>query len=312
MKVDAELNLEIFKSLGFKRLPGVLFTIKGYQPVIYEGENSPYELKLFIRRIIQPIISELKTIEDVEKFKTYSNVVIIQFSKTFQHALYLAAKKFKHILFAFCGSKECLEKYNYPQFEYIILEESNQKTDNPKLDDKELTSSSVIKMFKTFDELENTLEKGVNESILDEFIDKYSYAELSFVSEHTFNRIFDLKKDTLILFDDSYKSYYQTLRSAVQGLKKYNLFIVYSDPSQNLNYSMRNALGITDSKVPTMVIATTKEDAKIFRYKQKGQPPYEVVNGTIELVNKILPITKNKIIEFANDWKYDQFYVISI
>lgn len=299
IKLDAEKNFELFKTLGFKILPGLIFSVRGYKPVIYEGEHNAKEISLFIRKMIYPIVKELKTVEEVEKFKTLADVTFVEFSKNVSRAVEMAAKKNTRFLFATCSSLECLEKYNPDLYSLPIINDEMTK-DNAST----FKEYSMLKLFKSFDERENTLIKCTNPDTVDAFIDENAFPTIAEVTETTLERIFKSKKNALILFDNETKFLKYTLDKVASKLRKYELILVYSDPSQKYNSVLMAQAGITPLRVPALVIISSSgETSSLYRLKTKSE---DFINTGEELILDIQNpnITANTILNFAHEWKY--------
>lgn len=248
-KIRCGKNFNLFKTLGFKHLPGILFSIKGYKPAIYEGEHKKEEIVTFIRKATFPIVKVLNTVEEVEEFKRLSSVVCVNFSKDIDNEFTKASATFSHILFASCNSLECLEKYNPNLMEYIVLEENSKET----IDEKQIKQNKkmykklkLVKIFKSFDELENTIENYKNYEELEEFINQVSFPKISGINELSLKRIFDAKKNAVILFDDEYKSHYDMFNSVSGKLRQYQVVLMYADRSQSLFYNLMNLVGMSE------------------------------------------------------------------
>lgn len=308
LKLDAEKNFNLFKTLGFKHLPGILFSIKGYKPAIYEGEHKKEEIVTFIRKATFPIVKVLNTVEEVEEFKRLSSVVCVNFSKDIDNEFTKASATFSHILFASCNSLECLEKYNPNLMEYIVLEENSKET----IDEKQIKQNKkmykklkLVKIFKSFDELENTIENYKNYEELEEFINQVSFPKISGINELSLKRIFDAKKNAVILFDDEYKSHYDMFNSVSGKLRQYQVVLMYADRSQSLFYNLMNLVGMSEKKTPGLVIISHNPDPAVFRLKSK-ETNFIGIGNELRLQDDREVIRSNGIIKFVHDWKYGQ------
>lgn len=308
IKIEAEKNFNLFKSLGFKHLPGVLFSIKGYKPVIYEGEHKKEEIITFIRKATLPIVKILNTVEEVEEFKRLSNVVAVNFSKDVYEEFVKAASTFTHIIFASCNTLECLERYNPNLMEHLVLEENSKET----LDEKKIKANNkmyqklkMVKLFKSFDELENTLESYKKFDELEDFINQYSFPKISGINELAIKRIFDSKKNAVILFDDEYKSHYDMFNSVSGKLRQYDVMLMYADKSQSMFYNLMGLVGMSDKKVPGLIIVSHTPEPSVFRLKSK-ESNFIGIGNELKLQDDREVIRSNGIIKFVHDWKYGQ------
>jgi thioredoxin-like negative regulator of GroEL len=320
VKINVEQNFELFKTLGFKVLPGVLLSIKGYKPIVYEGEKTSKDITFWLQKIIHPRVRVLISMEEVEKFKKSTDVTIVEYSYTMSYAVEQSVPKNKHILYAFCKVEECLKENNPALLEFITInkemieraENEKETEEEKKLLKKELRRLTVLKVYKSFDEGESVLKECVSAKIVDEFIDGSAFPEIMTVNEVNIERAFSKGKKTLILLDDEKRLNFQVMEFVSPKIKQYELNLVYCDLTQPYATGLMDQLGVSIKHLPLAVLAqmgTTDngEDFKIFKMKAEDHREFNDNGKWLEYVEPTFEkITVNSVVKFVHNWKYDQ------
>lgn len=304
IKVNARLYPQLFLDQKFKVLPGLLWKEKGKPLEKYESEQTLEELELFFKKRTLPLVKDLKNSEEVGEYLKKSQFVVFDFSIKPYPFLELIAKELNFILFARCIELECYHVYFKELFDQIISKNGinlEEAIDNPSSiyfnRDLDYSYNSMLVIINNKDPHNNkVIYNPTNPSDLLNFIADNSFPLISEINERSLMRMMKGGKETLILLDDSSKSNYETLVAASAKLSTYNLTLMYSDPSQSAHKEIMNQLGVTESRLPEVVILLVKESLVIYKFD------FELLRSE-ETPRK--PITKHSLINFANDWKYD-------
>ena len=293
--VNARIYEKFFLDHQFKIIPGIiLYRKNNFEGVMFDLDQNKEDLEMFIKKRINPLITLLNSAEELNAFTNYSDIVVVQFgTKVPTEALANTSKAYQYILFAVCKSLDCFKAYNIDLFNEITVDGTKDPT---TYDEKEsFYSPSVVAIFNKKTKKYSTI-KSSEEADVEKLIDDNSHPAIAEVNEISLHRLFKSGKATFIVFDDEKKLYRDILESASPKISSYGLVIMYSDPSQSYHFEFMNSVGVTKASLPTFIIVEKKEELNIFKYNY----------DPISFDRNPKTITKHMLLNFANDWKYDQ------
>lgn len=355
VKINAYVYENLFFKYNFRVLPGIVLINKGKDPEVYYGDHNEEDLKLFLRKKLMPHIKKLNSVKEVEEFKSLNSITAVTIGIKLPNDIIKAlAKDYNNILFGYCSSEDCLEKYNKSLFNEI----KNFKIKNNDIDSKKLneiydnlnkniknisnfySSTTMLPeymdyypfnydtkfyVFSIYNKKNNFCDNIYNLDKINDCIEEFSLAPVSMLNDMSLQLI-SRGKDVMIIFDNNQKEILSLYESIAFKLNNYSLSLLYSDPSQPLHLPLMRQLGITEISLPNAIIVQKSNNRRLFfkyNYDPKSMNPYSTTKDNDDDLFKLeedvstidisaedryvrKPMTKYSLLNFANDWKYNQ------
>lgn len=280
VNADDEKNRPLATKYGVRGFPTLKFFRGTGEPKDYQGERKADALVAFMKKQALPAVSELKTVEEVEKFSGNDRVVVIGFfksadsdeAKTFAS---VAEKMRDNFMFgAVNGQDEVAKKF-------------------------EVEAPNVI-LFKKFDEGKNVL--GASFDMLEEFVNKYSVPLIDEIGPNNYKTYVESGKPLAYLFVDlTVDGQMEEFTGKVKDLAKdtkAKMNWVYIDWAKYAKHSER--LGLSGTKVPALAI---EHDGAHFAFDEATDLTTESVSTWVNayLDGKVDPTIKSEEIPESND-----------
>lgn len=291
LKINARLYENLFFSLKFKLLPGlILLNNDGTTSEIYENEQTKEELTLFLKKRTSPLVKIMNLSSEIEEFYNKNEVVLIEIGVNIPSLSFInVSKRYGFIFFGACNTLDCFQTYNKDLYNEVI-KSSSEETPISK------SPNRIILLNKQNNNPNEILYIDTNqESIIEEFIDSNAHPIISEVNERSLHRMMKSGKETFILFDNKEKENFHIYEQASTKLSTYGFILIYSDPSQTYSINLMNHFGVTSASLPTFLITKRAEKQEIYKYNYN---PLLFNREKTELTKQIL-------LNFAHDWKYD-------
>ena len=247
-KVDATAEKKLAEKFEIEELPAIkLFIKEGEQQLEYNGGGKDSEIINWMRRKTGPVAKDLKTFEDVEKFKKDNNVSLVYFGSKKEDIkeIIKVARKNDRFPFAIVKSEEVIKKYSKP---------------------------GTAVLFKNFDEKKRELA-DIREKVIEEFIFKYFSPKviLNFDQQAAYI-IFGRSIPAIILYasEKSEKwADYKNLMGNVANKINDNIKAVLTDIKEGLASRLGEYIGVKEKHLPTVRIIDTRGAIK--HYKMNGE-----------------------------------------
>ena len=246
-KVDATTEKKLERRFELNGFPVVKLFIKGKE-IDYKKERKSLALVNWMRRKTNgPATQNLNSIEEIEKFKNESDVVLIYYGndntdiKEFTNV----ARKLDDYPFGIVNNKDLFQKYY---------------------------KKGTIVLFKKFNEKKRELNE-IKEKNIEEFINKYSSPKLMKLDEKAANIIFHNNQSALFLFaDEKSKKWmeYEKLMEKISDKLNYKLKVVITDIKGVLPTKLADKMVIKENDLPAIrIVDTTGKYIK--KYKMNGE-----------------------------------------
>jgi len=253
-KVDATIHKNLATRFGIEGFPTLKLFTNG-TPSEYNGGRTESEIISWMRKKTGPSTKTLTTAAEVEDFHKGSEAALVLFSSESAHLDIFGkvAKSHDDLLFATCGSEECLSHYN-------------------------VKSGNVV-LFKKFDEGRNDYTAEVTEEALNAFISAHSSPLVMKFDEKSAQLIFGKATPGLFLYRDSNSEqtaeFDKLLTNIARNLKG-KLQVVLTDVKEGLETRLAEYIGITAKDLPSVRIHDTRTDLK--KYTMTGDITEENIN----------------------------------
>ena len=243
-KVDATSEKELAKKYKVRTYPTIKFFKKG-QISDYKAARKEQAVINWVRKQSEPPTKTLKTVDDVEKFKSDNEACAIYFGNDDDEI-----KIFEGV---------ALKLENYPFG--VVGDETVAKKFNAKL-------KSVV-IFKKFDEKRNDLET-VKEKELNNFLEKYFYKKVGTFDNKTTERVFGKTKPALIYFGekgDKWNDDEKIMENIADKIRG-KFIIVMSEIKEGMPKRIAEFFGVKNEDLPSVRILDTRTDVK--KYIMEG------------------------------------------
>jgi len=252
----------------------------------YTGGRTESEIISWMKKKTGPASRLLTTPEEVESFKSSSDVSVVLFSieDSILQKYEKVSRTFDDIIFAHCGSSACLESFG--------------------------VKSGAVILFKKFDEGRNELAQ-FDEAALRKLIISNSLPLLMSFDEKSADFIFGKSVPGLFLYRDknSEKSseYESMMKSAANQLRGRIQFVI-SDIKEDLESRLAEYIGVSASDLPTVRIHDTRTDLR--KFTMEGEITQEnILNFVDNWENgKLKPTLKSE--EIPQEQKDDVFILV--
>ena len=243
-KVDATSEKELAKKYKVRTYPTIKFFKKG-QISDYKAARKEQAVINWVRKQSEPPTKTLKTVDDVEKFKSDNEACAIYFGNDDDEI-----KIFEGV---------ALKLENYPFG--VVGDETVAKKFNAKL-------KSVV-IFKKFDEKRNDLET-VKEKELSDFIKKYSMKKVGSFDQKTVELIFGSNQPAIVYFGTPGDKWTEAEKLMEKMAEKLGgkLKVVMTEIKSGMGKRIAEYIGLKDEELPSVRILDTRKDLK--KYIMEG------------------------------------------
>jgi len=259
--VAKRLNLNTVVSLKY---------IQDTMPIEYKGGRTGEEIISWVRANFDPIIGEIKRVEEIEQLRKFTETLMIFFGDDSEKfSLFLKSAKGKdNVIFATCALPDCLSRYAVENGDIAVFKNS-ENSEKPSM----LRSSEY-----NIDSLSKKLEDLARAKIMkfDSKTAKYIFEE-----ENPAVFLYRAKSDSnlydylmLEVFDEAFKN---------------ELKLVVTDISDSYEARLARMIGFNSTDLPRVVIHDTKRGKKI--------------NIKSYVMDQSVSITKKSIEHFMRDFK---------
>ena len=244
-KVDATVEKKLAEKFEIQGFPTVKLFIKGH-PIEYTGGRKESEVINWMRKKTGPATKELKSEDEVEKFKKDNDVVLVYFgsNKADIEEFTNVARKNEDFPFGTVDKEDVIKKYTKP---------------------------GTVVLFKNFDEGKRELTE-VKEKAIDEFIDKYSAPKVMKFDEKAAQIIFGKALPAIMLYasekSEKWGEYEKLMRTISEKLNG-KLKVVLTDIKEGMAARLAEYIGIKENELPSVRIADTRGDFK--KYNMEGE-----------------------------------------
>ena len=280
--VDATIEQDLAQKYEVKGYPTIKFFSDGVT-FEYTGGRSQDDIIGWLKKKTGPVAEELKTVDDLNKLKKASDVVVIGAFKDMDGdaaATFLqVAKTMDGIPFGITSNAD-------------VLKELDVKQD-------------AVVLFKTFDEGRNDLTSAIDETSVRQFIQANQLPVVIDFSAETAQKIFggDIKVH-ILLFASKKGSDYEKLReefkTAAKGYRGKILFVSI-DSDDEENERVLEFFGLKASNVPAVRLITLKDEMSKFK-PDSSEITSEVLVGFVQAFfdGKLKPHLLTQ--EIPEDW----------
>ncbi|CAF0990367.1 unnamed protein product [Rotaria sp. Silwood1] len=244
--VDATIEQDLAQKYEVKGYPTIKFFSDGVT-FEYTGGRTQDDIVGWLKKKTGPAADELKTVDDLNKLKQASDVVVIGVFKDMDGdtaASFLqVAKTIDGIPFGITSNADVLKELNVKQDTIVLL--------------------------KKFDEGRNDLTSSIDESSIRQFIQENQLPIVVDFSAETAQKIFggDIKVHVL-LFASKKSSDYEKLReefkTAAKTYRGKTLFVAI-DSDDEENERVLEFFGLKTSNVPAVRLITLKDEMSKFK-----------------------------------------------
>lgn len=245
-QVDATAQKKLAEKYQIQGYPTLKLFSNG-AVIEYNGGRTEKDIITWMKKKTGPATATLKTVEDVEKFKEGSDVVVVYFGedKTQKEAFEKVAKQNEEVQFATVDTKEVLENYK--------------------------VKAGTVVLFKKFDEGRNDLTE-VTEAKITEFINAHSTPLVMKFDDKCAQVIFGKNQPGLFLYRDKNSektAELDKLMSEIAPEVSGKLQVVVTDIKEGLESRLAEYIGVKAEELPTVRIHDTKVDLK--KYNMAGE-----------------------------------------
>lgn len=251
-KINCNVETELCQNYEVRRYPTVLY-FKSKDPEKYEyheGEKSRVPIERELRRMIDSVTLEMKSIDHIEEIREFQEAMIIFVGKRdtehYKEFVKEAEKKvYDGTYFAHCGFEGCSKYLKANEGDVVII--------------------------KDFDEKHNVLHPGFTAEEFKHFVEQKYYPDVHEFSEITYFMTFDRLITSLYLFRDKTtaqaEEQFAILKKISPEFKtkiKFSILDITS-PVENI---IANHFGITASDLPLAIIFEPGK-VRILQYRLK-------------------------------------------
>lgn len=244
--VDATVDQDLAKKFEVRGYPTIKFFVDG-TPIEYTGGRSTDDILGWLKKKTGPAADDLKTVDELNKLKDGSDVVVIGAFKDVDGAAaaaYLAvAKTIDGIPFGITTNSD-------------VLKELGVKGD-------------AIVLFKKFDEGRNDLTSSITEASIKEFIQSNQLPIVIDFNAETAQKIFSGEiKVHILLFaskeSDAYEKSREQFKGAAEKFRGKALFVSV-DSNDEENGRVLEFFGLKAADVPAIRLITLKDEMSKFK-----------------------------------------------
>lgn len=244
--VDATIEQELGKKFEVRGYPTIKFFIDG-TPIEYNGGRTTDDILGWLKKKTGPPADDLKTVDELNKLKDSSDVVVIGAFKDADGsaaAAYLAvAKTVDGIPFGITTNSD-------------VLKELGVKGD-------------TIVLLKKFDEGRNDLTSSIDEAAIREFIQSNQLPIVVDFNAETAQKIFsgEIKVHILLFGSKTSEAYEKTreqFKAAAEKFRGKTLF-VFVDSDDEENGRVLEFFGLKPADVPAIRLITLKDEMSKFK-----------------------------------------------
>ena len=245
-KADTTVQKNLGTRFGIEGFPTLKFFVNG-TPQDYNGGRTESEIVSWMRKKTGPASRVLTTPEEVEAFHSASDVAVVLFSNDAERLAVFenVARANDDVLFANCGSAECLERFS-------------------------VVSGTVV-LFKKFDEKRNDLVQ-FDEASLKSFLAANSSPVVMSFDEKCAQLIFGKSVAGLFLYRDKNSERTAELDALLQSVAQKvrgRIQVVITDIKEGLETRLAEYIGVTAADLPTVRIHDTRSDLR--KYTMEGE-----------------------------------------
>ena len=262
VKVDVEAEKDLGEKYNIKSLPTLKLFSKS-KPIDYGGYRNEKSVINWMHKINNPLLIELKTFEEVEKFKKENEICVIYLigNETNKIKEYVTtAQKIEYLLFGVIRSEEIIKKYG--------------------------KKGSII-LFKPFDEKKNEYNGDIKEKNLIEFINKYSSPKFMKFDENVYEKIFLTGLPSIMILTEEnspkYSEYEKLLKTLSEKINDKLKVLIFNIKDEMSSY-FAEFIGIKENELPLVRI-------------------FEIKNNGLQQYNMQYEINLENILKFINDWE---------
>ena len=238
-KVDATVEKKLAEKYGVRGYPTVKFFKKGVA-MDYTGGRKESEVLNWVRKKSGPATRPLKTLEELEKFKTDNTVCIVYFGTNEEEKKIFEAVASKNddYQFAYVEDKEVAEKAN-EKMGFVVL-------------------------YKKFDEKRNELS-GFKEKDLSDFVAVKSQKRVSTFDDKTTQIVFGDNQPTICYFGEKGEKWDEAeklLEKIADKAIEKKLKVTMTEIKEGMGKRIADYIGVKKADLPSIRIIDTRKEMK--------------------------------------------------
>ena len=211
-------------------------------PMDYNGGRSGEEIVSWVRARFDPIIGDIKSVNEVEQLQKLTEILVLFFGDNLEKfsEYFRAAKGREQIIFTKCNLQECFDKYHRQSGDIII--------------------------FKKFDKNPGILTSEMyNNRNLNSLLDEQMRPSVMKFNINTAKFIFHKNNPGLFLYrsKSEAKKYDHILQDLYDSLKN-EIKLVVTDVIEGPEIKLANILDIKQTKFPLIVIHDTRNTLRSY------------------------------------------------
>jgi protein disulfide isomerase len=238
-------------------------------PIQYDGGRTGEDIVQWVREKFDPLIGDIKSIEEIEELRKYSENLVVFFGENEEkyNQFFLSARPKDTVLFVKCSLPICLEKYNM--------------------------NTGDIRIFRKFDSRLYIIKSGEYDlNNLRKSIEEILRGRVMKLERDVFEYIFLEGNSALFIYSarSEQKKYVDMLEEIYEFAKENELKLVNCDLSRKLELKMKSITGFKNSELPLVVIhQTRKNELKTFVMDKNKSITIDNIKGFIrDFTNKNL------------------------
>lgn len=246
-QVDATVQKKLASKFEIKGYPTIKLFSSGSQ-IEYNAGRTEKEIIAWMRKKTGPATVELKTEEDINKFKKDNEVCLVFFGDD-QEALAkytTVAKGNDDFRFGTCNDESLFSKFE--------------------------VQKNTLVLFKQFDEGKNVLTENFTKENIEKFITAHSSPLVMKFDDKAAQLIFGKNKPAIILYRDKNSEKtpeYDAIMKEVAPELNGKLQAVVTGIKDGFEQRLAEYIGVKDADLPTVRIADTSKDLK--KYNMEGE-----------------------------------------
>ena len=238
-KVDATVEKKLAEKYGVRGYPTVKFFKKGVA-MDYTGGRKEAEVLNWVRKKSGPATRPLKTLEELEKFKTDNTVCIVYFGTNEEEKKIFeaVASKNDEYQFAYVEDKEVAEKAN-EKMGFVVL-------------------------YKKFDEKRDELS-GFKEKELSDFVAVKSQKRVSTFDDKTTQIVFGENQPTICYFGEKGEKWDEAeklLEKIADKAIEKKLKVTMTEIKDGMGKRIADYIGVKKADLPSIRIIDTRKEMK--------------------------------------------------
>lgn len=266
-KLNVTDNPQVAKRLNLNTLIGLKY-IQDAMPMEYKGGRTGEEIISWVRAKFDPIIGEIKNVEEVDQLRKLTEIVMVFFGDDAQKfSLFVQSARGKeNIIFVKCALRDCLSRYAVENGDIMVFKKSEGAQKPSVLRSSEYDAESVGRKLGDL-----ARPKVMN---FDHKTASYIFSE-----ENPAVFLYRAKSDSSLydhlmieVFDEAFKN---------------ELKLVVTDIVDNYEARLAQILGFNATDLPRVVIHDTKHKSGVKNYA----------------MDKASRITKESIEQFIRDFR---------